>query len=71
MRFILRNSTLFSVTAFIVGGFFIPQSTSALSIATYISDQSSEVLSGDRLYFQVEVKYPENQDRIDLRVDIR
>ncbi len=41
----------------------------ALSIAVRISDQSTDVASGDRLYFEVEIKYPENARRKDLRVE--
>lgn len=41
----------------------------ALSIAARISDQSTEVEPTDRLYFEVEVKYPENPQRKDLRVE--
>ncbi len=40
----------------------------ALSVTARISDQYAEVIAGDRLYFEVEVKYPENSRRKDLRL---
>ncbi len=45
-----------------------PLSARALSLSAYISDQSTEVSPGDRLYFDVEIKYPENSQRADLRL---
>ena len=45
-----------------------PLSAHALSLSAYISDQSTEVSPGDRLYFDVEIKYPENPARRDLRL---
>lgn len=47
----------------------LPHSAHALNIAARISDQSTEVSGGDRLYFEVEIKYPENPRRKDLRVE--
>ncbi len=41
----------------------------ALSVSARIADQSVEVSGGDRLYFEVEIKYPENIRRKDLRVE--
>ncbi|MBI2450814.1 MAG: hypothetical protein HYV52_00530 [Parcubacteria group bacterium] len=41
----------------------------ALSIAARIGDQYTEVVGGDRLYFEVEIKYPENPRRKDLRLE--
>lgn len=41
----------------------------AISIAARVSDQSTEVMGGDRMYFEVEVKYPENTRRKDLRIE--
>lgn len=47
----------------------LPRSARALNIAARISDQSTEVSGGDRLYFEVEIKYPENPRRKDLRIE--
>lgn len=42
---------------------------SAFSLTTRIGDQSTEVKAGDRIYFDVEIKWPENGKRQDLRVE--
>lgn len=47
----------------------LPYPAFALNIAARISDQSTEALGGDRLYFEVEIKYPENSRRKDLRLE--
>lgn len=46
-----------------------PSPVYALNIAARISDQSTEINGGDRLYFEVEIKYPENPLRKDLRIE--
>ena len=43
--------------------------TRALSVSTNISEKYTEIQSGDRLYFQVDIKYPENPQRKDLRLN--
>ncbi len=43
--------------------------TFAFSLTTRIGDQSTELKAGDRLYFDVEIKWPENDRRQDLRVE--
>lgn len=48
---------------------FVPLQADAINIATRISDQSTEIIGGDRLYFEVEIKYPENPRRKDLRIE--
>lgn len=49
--------------------FLLPSSVHALNIATRIGDQYTEVQGGDRLYFEVDIKYPENPRRKDLRIE--
>lgn len=49
--------------------FVYTASAYAMSIAARISDQSTEAMGGDRLYFEVEIKYPENPRRKDLRLE--
>lgn len=41
----------------------------AMNISVRIGDRNTEVLGGDRLYFEVEIKYPENPQRKDLRLE--
>ncbi len=41
---------------------------SALSITVNVPEKYNEVNAGDRFYFEISVKYPENPTRIDLRL---
>lgn len=43
----------------------------AMNVAVRISDQHTEVVGGDRLYFEIDIKYPENPSRKDLRLEYR
>ena len=43
-------------------------SVSALSITVNVPEKYNEVNAGDRFYFEIAVKYPENPTRIDLRL---
>ncbi len=61
----LTHVFVFVVLTFLI----LPHSAHALNIAARISDQSTEVSGGDRLYFEVEIKYPENPRRKDLRIE--
>ena len=65
-RYKLAGALVFITLAFFC---VLPATASALSISTRISDQSTEVSGGDRLYFDVEIKYPENTERKDLRIE--
>lgn len=47
----------------------IPRDARALNITARIGDQYTEVIGGDRLYFEIEIKYPENPRRKDLRLE--
>lgn len=41
----------------------------AMSISVHVGDRYTEVLGGDRLYFELDIKYPENPSRKDLRLE--
>ncbi len=41
---------------------------SALSISVHVPEKYTEVNAGERLYFEIEVKYPENPSRKDLKL---
>ncbi|MCH7850128.1 MAG: hypothetical protein IH845_00610 [Nanoarchaeota archaeon] len=43
-------------------------SVSALSITVHVPEKYNEVNAGERFYFEISVKYPENPTRIDLRL---
>ncbi len=42
---------------------------SALSVVTHVPEKYHVVYPGERIYFQVEVKYPENPTRVDLKLN--
>jgi hypothetical protein len=41
----------------------------ALSAAVHIPEKYVDVLAGERFYFEVEIKYPENNSRKDLKLE--
>lgn len=40
----------------------------ALNVSTNISEKYTEIQAGERLYFEIDIKYPENPKRKDLRL---
>lgn len=44
-------------------------SVSALSVVVHVPEKYTNVVAGERLYFEIEVKYPENPMRKDLRLN--
>jgi len=42
---------------------------SALSVSVLIPEKYAEVVAGERFYFEIEIKYPENVGREDLRLE--
>lgn len=44
-------------------------SISALSVVVHVPEKYTDVSAGERLYFDIEVKYPENPRRKDLRLE--
>ena len=44
-------------------------SISALSIVVHVPEKYTDVNAGERFYFEIEVKYPENPSRKDLRLN--
>jgi hypothetical protein len=54
---------------FLVAAFFlIPQSVLALSLSVNVPEKYTIVKPGERLYFLIDVQYPENTKRKDLRL---
>lgn len=43
-------------------------SISALSVVVHVPEKYTDVQAGERFYFEIEVKYPENPSRKDLRL---
>jgi len=44
-----------------------PHSANALGIAVHVPEKYTDVKAGERFYFEIEIKYPENPKRKDLR----
>lgn len=44
-------------------------SISSLSVAVHVPEKYTDVTAGERFYFEIEVKYPENPQRKDLRLE--
>ena len=44
-------------------------SVSALSIVVHVPEKYTDVNAGERFYFEIEIKYPENPSRKDLRLN--
>jgi len=47
----------------------LPVLASAMSISVNIPEKFSEVTAGEKVYFETEVKWPENDNRKDLRIE--
>ncbi len=44
---------------------------SALTVSVHVPEKYQEVQGGDRLYFELILKYPENPTRVDLRLEYK
>jgi len=51
--------------------FFSIVSVSALSVVVHVPEKYTDVQTGERFYFEIEVKYPENPSRKDLRLNYK
>ena len=48
---------------------FSMASVSALSVVVHVPEKYTDVNAGERFYFEIEIKYPENPSRKDLRLN--
>ena len=53
----------------ILFSFISMASVSALSVVVHVPEKYTDVVAGERFYFEIEVKYPENPQRKDLRLN--
>ena len=53
----------------ILFSFISMASVSALSIVVHVPEKYTDVVAGERFYFEIEIKYPENPSRKDLRLN--
>ncbi len=44
-------------------------SVSALSLGVHVPEKYTDVIAGERFYFEIDIKYPENPSRKDLRLE--
>jgi len=67
---LINNKKLFFVLIFAVVIFLWPKSqVFALSAIVHVPEKYTDVLAGERFYFEIEIKYPENTSRKDLRLE--
>lgn len=57
---------IFGVVLF---GFVCITFVSSLSVVVHVPEKYTDVNSGERFYFEIEIKYPENPSRKDLRLE--
>lgn len=59
------------ISAFFILVFFILQLSliSSISIGVHVPEKYTEVNAGERFYFEIDIKYPENPSRKDLRLE--
>jgi len=65
----LFKIVLFTFVLICFGMFSNVSPASALSVSTNISEKYSEIQAGERLYFEIDIKYPENPKRKDLQLN--
>ena len=66
-----KNSNIFNVKilSYLILFLYSFSNVSALSVSVHVPEKYTEVVAGERFYFEIEVKYPENPKRKDLRLD--
>jgi hypothetical protein len=71
MKFLTNKKlSLNLLLIFILALFLFPRSQIlALSASVHVPEKYTDVLAGERFYFEVEIKYPENISRKDLRLE--
>lgn len=65
----LNKIFIIFILATIISMVFGASRIEAISLSTNISDKYAEIMAGERLYFEVDIKYPENPKRKDLRLN--
>ncbi|MBN2454444.1 hypothetical protein JXB11_02765 [Candidatus Woesearchaeota archaeon] len=65
----MKKSQLILLGFALINFIILAVPASALSIAVHVPEKYTDVTAGERLYFEIEVKYPENPSRKDLKLD--
>lgn len=72
MKFLINKKISLNLffAILILGLFLYPKSqVLALSASVHVPEKYTDVLAGERFYFEVDIKYPENISRKDLRLE--
>ena len=64
-----KHRIILFIALFITVTMMLPVFVSAMSITIGIPEKYSEVKAGEKVYFETEVKWPENVGRKDLRIE--
>jgi hypothetical protein len=64
----MKRTNLLIFVIILMGLVSVP-SVSALSVVVHVPEKYTSVQPGERLYFEIEITYPENPERKDLRLD--
>ncbi len=65
----LKNNPLLLIATLIALEILFFKPVDALSITVHVPEKYTEVYAGERFYFEIEIKYPENPSRKDLRIE--
>ena len=63
------TKTIWAILLFLVLGFASVTPAYALNIDVHVPEKYTDVEAGERFYFEIEIKYPENPSRKDLRLE--
>lgn len=64
----MKHKLLIIVVMVLFSSILLPQ-INALSVVTHVPEKYVDVIAGERFYFEIQVKYPENPERKDLRLE--
>lgn len=69
MKVVYPLKTILVSILLLVGCFLYTTPAEALSVVVHVPEKYTDVEAGERFYFEIEVKYPENPSRKDLRLN--
>ncbi|MCW8965247.1 MAG: hypothetical protein OQK82_00960 [Candidatus Pacearchaeota archaeon] len=65
----MKNKINLILIGILLLGFINLTYVSALSVTIHVPEKYTNVVAGERFYFEIEIKYPENPKRKDLRLE--
>ena len=69
MKFIIKPKLFLSILFLLVIILWPESQVFAFNAAIHVPEKYTDVLAGERFYFEIEIKYPENTSRKDLRLE--